>query len=143
MGVYSIHSGSENVGMATVERQGLYYIIECVCQRRRKEPYRIYVRCAEQTTDFGICVPSGSVFAMRTKKSVRQIGEGDLYFFCDAESPQPDASFFPLDADKPFAQLYRLQYATLDNRDGIIGLCFTDQSPAQQGNDQSPAHGNK
>lgn len=143
MDVYPIHFGTETVGTATAERQGLYYRIECSCERKKKEPYRIYVRCGEHTTDLGICIPDGNKFSLHTRKSVRQIGEGDMLFLCDPDQNHPNANFYPIEPDKPFLQLSRLQSATLEYRDGIIGLCFTGRSPAPQGSDPIREPGNK
>ena len=143
MDVYSIYFGREAIGRATVERQGLYYQIECACERLRKEPYRIFISCEDRTTDLGICIPCGSGFALRTKKSVRQIGEGELCFHCDADRRLADTEFYPLDSQKPFTQLSKLPFACLEYRDGTAGLRFTNRSQDLQDSDPSQGSENK
>lgn len=126
LGEYSITLEKNVIGLARVTRQGLYYLIECLCQFPQKEIYRITVSWGSTKADLGICVPNGTGSGLRTRIPIKQAGEGTPVFLAISRKPVTNEAFYPLDTTQPVTYLSDLRAARLDKRGEILGIVLTD-----------------
>lgn len=77
---YDITFESSPVGMAQMEKQGLYYRFVCRCRLPEEGLYRIHVIYGDKREDLGICVPVDGVFGMDKMVSAKRLGEGTPAF---------------------------------------------------------------
>ena len=120
--LYDICFGNEVVGVATVERQGLYYHFSCRCRLGGTAMYRVSVSCNGHHENLGVLVPMGDGFGLDTKLAVKRLGEGELLFLVLPKHPQIRKQFIPIHPEEPFAYISRLQDAFLEVRNGQIGV---------------------
>lgn len=134
---YAVNLGADKVGTAHVEKQGLYYWINCQCQLSGTVPCRIIVS-GESEIDLGICVPRDNGFGLETRIPIKNVGKGDLQFYVRPKHRQKDELFVPITPDEPFSYIKKLKNAYLSSKEGQVGLSFKDQSLIQRDSDQNP-----
>lgn len=127
VGTYEIRRGTDNVGTARVERQGLYYRFSCRCRVNGEGMRRIVVTCGDAREDLGICVPMGGEFGVDKKIPCKRFGEGTPEFLLLPKYPDVQGKFVPVYPDEPFAYMSKLKDAYLQVRDGQPGVFITNQ----------------
>ncbi len=128
--VYDICLGSQRVGQAAVEQQGLYYKIRCCCNLSGEVRFHVRAVGSAGEEDLGLLVPEGRKFCLTDLVAVKKLGEG-LRFCLTPRHPEHEGLFIPLRADEPFAYLTRLKEAVLAERNGQAGVLLqgaTDNS---------------
>lgn len=125
-GTYDIQLGSEVIGKAIVERQGLYYHFSCRCRITGAVIYRVTVSCGGHHENLGILVPMGDSFGLKTKLAVKKLGKGLLQFRALPKHQKAEGKFVPVYPDEPFAYLTRLQNAFLEVRNGRSGVVLPE-----------------
>lgn len=118
---YDICLGSEILGQATVERQGLYFKIVCRCHLSGQTRFRVSVAGSGGEEDLGLLIPQGSGFGLTKSVAVKKLGE-QLRFQIVPAHVKPNGSFIPLCPDEPFRYLERIKSAVLSRKDGQVGL---------------------
>lgn len=126
VGTYDICLGSEPIGEAVVERQGLYYCLRCRCKLTGEVLYRVEVSCDGHREDLGILIPMGDRFGLNTKVPVKRLGQGTLRFQALPKHRKLEGEFVPVYPEEPFAYLTRLQNAYLAVRDGQVGVVILE-----------------
>lgn len=126
IGTYEICRGTEVVGTARVDKQGLYYRFSCRCHISGQGMRRIVVTCGETREDLGICVPVDGVFGLEKKIPCKRLGEGIPEFSLLPKYPGTQGKFVPVYPDEPFAYMTRLKDAYLEVRDGQPGIVITE-----------------
>lgn len=119
---YDIFLGNEKAGQATLERQGLYYKIECRCHLSGTVRFHVAVKGDKEETNLGLLIPGDGGFYLRTSVAVKKLGSGNLRFCLIPVHPKVDGMFVPLRPDEPFAYLARLKEAVLQRSNGEWGL---------------------
>lgn len=127
VGTYDIFLGKEIIGQAKVTRQGLYYHFSCKCELSGDVLYRISVSCNAHHENLGVLIPMDGCFGLKTKLSVRRLGEGLFRFQALPKHQKCEGKFVPVFPDEPFAYLKRLQNAYLEIRNGQAGVVLADQ----------------
>ena len=122
VGVYEIKEGTNTVGKATVEQQGLYYKISCRCQLTGKGMHRLTVFCNEKQEDLGTLVPVDGAFGLEKKIPVKRLGEGTPEFCLLSRNGSEDRKFIPVYPEEPFSYMSRLKDAYLERRNGQLGI---------------------
>lgn len=120
--MYDIMLGTQSIGKAQVEKEGLYYRISCRCRLSGEIPYKVYASCCDKTEDLGLLVPQSGAFVLTTRLPVKRLGEGQLEFRAVPRTPKLAGEFVPISADEPFSYLSRLENAYMQIRDGQIGV---------------------
>ncbi len=123
MQTYPIKAGSEIVGEATVQKEGLYYHIFCRCQRKQRGICRILLRCKEKSADLGICVPDGGFYCTKRSVPIKKIGADKLEFYVISNVERQD-KLIEICAEKPFASIDKLETAQLVQTDGKYYIKF-------------------
>lgn len=118
---YDICLGSEKVGQATVQPQGLYYGIRCFCRLTGAVGFRLLVKGSLGEADLGLLVPMNEGFGVNTRVPIKKVGE-ELRFSLVPKHRKMDDCFVPLCPDEPFSYLTRLENAFLENREGTLGV---------------------
>ena len=126
VGTYEIRRGTEPVGTATVDRQGLYYKFSCRCHISGEGMRRIVVDCGDVREDLGICVPVDGAFGLEKKIPCKRFGEGKPAFFLLPKYPDIYGKFVPIYPDEPFAYMARLKDAYLQVREGQPGIVIRE-----------------
>ena len=127
-GTYEIMLGSEPIGEAVVERQGLYYSFSCRCRLSGAVLYRVDVCCDGHHEDLGILIPMGDRFGLTTKVPAKRLRKGTLRFQALPKHRKLEGQFVPVYPEEPFAYLTRLQDAFLAVRDGQVGVVIRESS---------------
>ena len=135
---YDIYMGNAVVGIATVERQGLYYCFDCRCRLAEDSLCRVVAECGGRRENLGILAPRGSTFCLRTKLAIKRFGEGKFSFRVMSKHPTGQGFFAPVYPDEPFKYISRLKNAFLEVRNGQLGVIIEDPEPSQPDNGRNP-----
>ena len=115
---YSIHFGEEVIGEATVEKQGLFYRIHCLCHISGSVPFRVTVK-GDTDVDLGLCVPMDHDFGLNTSIPISKVGNGKLEFWARPKHTVKKLDCVTVSPDEPFSYLAKLKGAYLVSRDEI------------------------
>ncbi len=121
-GSYGLEFGQEAVGQVRVERQGLYYIIDCKCSQFTDQMYDLIVAWGEHRCRLGLLAPLGSGLALHKKLPVKEAGQGRPVFGLRPRHQAIPEGFIPLHPQEPFAYLRRLENAYLTACNGALGV---------------------
>ena len=119
---YQICLSDNCVGTATVETQGLYYVIRCRCVFNGPPQYRIIVENEATREDLGICVPTNGAFGLEKRIPIKRIGDGELIFSCVPKHNDVNTQFIPVLPEAPFSHIKMLKNACFAVRDGQVGI---------------------
>jgi hypothetical protein len=125
-GEYDIRMGTETVGKALVQRQGLYYQFRCQCKLSGDVMCRVMVSCNGHHENLGILVPMGDGFGLSTRLAVKRLGKGRLEFRVLPKHKKYEGTFVPVYPEEPFSYLTRLQNAFLEIRNGQMGVVLVE-----------------
>lgn len=128
VGTYPIFLGAEVAGQAAVEKWGLYYCFSCRCQLTGEVIYRITVSCGDHSENLGIPAPEGRGFSLKAKIPASRFGKGTPTFHLVPRHPTAGEPFIPLSPETPFPYLKRLERAHLSNKEGQIGIVFSEEA---------------
>lgn len=136
---YPIYFGEDKVGAAIVNKEGLYYRIQCVSYLSTGKPFRVTAE-AEHSIDLGLCVPDGHHFCLEARIPMKKLGEGNLRFYIRTQQEKKPEDWFPISSEKPFPCIAKLKYAYMVSREGERGIAFKeiDRFPIRQDNDRNP-----
>ena len=124
--MYDVILGSESIGKAQVEREGLYYRISCRCRLSGEVPYKVNAACGDKCEDLGLLVPQSGAFVLTARLPAKRLGEGKLEFRAVPRTPKSEGKFVPISADEPFSYLSRLENAYLQFREGQPGVVIKE-----------------
>lgn len=135
---YPIYFAQEQIGMAKVIREGLYYRICCRCSISGSIPFRVKVTGTGEA-DLGLCVPMGESFGMEARIPVKRVGNGELKFQAVPKRSVTE-ELTVISPEEPFGYIARLKDAYLVKRGQATGICFriTERSPDLQDSGQNP-----
>ncbi len=120
---YPLWFENKQIGDITVQKRGLYYHFDCICNMPIDFGHRIRVRCGTTVTDLGICVPENGCFTLRKQLPMKHIGDGVMQFFLENHQ-KSDSAMIPIFANKPFAGMEHIDNAKLVIKDGLYYACF-------------------
>lgn len=123
---YDIFMGETVVGTATVEKQGLYYRLQCRCRLPKDGFCRITVTSDTHHENLGVLLPKGDGFYLNTKIAAKRMGQGKLEFRAISKLPPDKERFYPVYPEEPFAYLAKLKNAFLAQRNGQVGVIIPD-----------------
>lgn len=126
MDLYEITQGNQVIGQACVQRQGLYYQINCRCRLSGEVICRIVVTCGGKQENLGIPVPEKDAYTLHTRISVSRLGEGGMSFRAVPRHNALEGKFVPLSPEEPFQYLSRLKNARLESRNGVVGIVLEE-----------------
>ena len=118
---YDICLGSETVGRATVERQGLYYKINCKCTLSGHTRFRVSVLGSQGEEDLGLLIPTDHFYGLSKSVAIKKLGE-QLRFQIKSVHAKQEGIFVPLCPDEPLRYIERIKAAVLCRKDGQMGL---------------------
>lgn len=121
-GTYPVCLGKEEVGQASVERQGLYYHFRCRCQVQSEIIYKVVVCCDGVHTSLGILVPAGKEYILAKRLPVRQFHFGRPEFWILPKRPQNKEIYVDVYPEEPFQYITKLEKAYLDKRRDRTGI---------------------
>ena len=127
---YPVWQGEKRVGWAQSERQGMYLLIRCVCDRLPEGQWRVRALCKGKTVDLGRCVPEQGRLKLRKRVREKELSPKD----CRFELVQPRTEEWePISEDSPFSGISRLKDASFQERAGVPGILFhSSSSPTGQ-----------
>lgn len=123
---YDIFLGSQRVGKAYVDRQGLYYRFRCRCRLASDVICRLSACRGGEEVHLGIPVPVSGEFVLDTRLPVKRFPEGEFRFLLHPKHQELRGRFVPLSPQEPFAYLAKLKSAHLEKREGQLGLVITE-----------------
>ena len=136
MDTYSIYFGDQTIGEATVDKQGLFYNIHCLCRLCGAVPFRVMVK-GDRETDLGLCIPMGDHFGLKSSIPINKVGNSQLEFWISPKHNHKIRDCVTVSPDEPFRYLSKLTDAYLVSRNEIA-FKETEKSPSLPGNDQNP-----
>lgn len=135
---YDIYMGNKKVGIAMVERLGLYYCFDCRCRLPEGTLCRVVAEDNGRHENLGILVPQGGAFTLSTKLPIKRFADEIFSFRVIPKHPSGQGFFAPVYPDEPFGYISRLKNAFLEIRNGQLGVRITDPDPSPQGSDPNP-----
>lgn len=124
MDQYSVFFNNTDIGIASVTKEGLYYLIDCRCKIVKEGIYRLIASNGENNIDIGVLAPKESCFEIHRKISIKRLGAGKFTFSVVVKGenlPQPGC-FVPFETGKPFTRLQDIDRARFVCMEGIPGL---------------------
>ena len=110
---YDLILAGQKLGQVTVDRQGLYLHIRCVCSLESDIMYHLLCRGQDAEEDLGLLVPQGDRFMLEKRIPGKRLGQGSLSFRLKPRHEPLQGRFVPIRADEPFAYLRFLQESFL------------------------------
>ena len=135
MDTYSIYFGDQAIGEATVNKQGLFYNIQCLCKLSGSVPFRVMVK-GDREVDLGLCVPIGDRFGLKASIPINKVGNSQLHFWIRPKHNHRIRDCATVSPDEPFQYLSKLKDAYLVSRNELA-FKETEKSPNQPDNDQN------
>ena len=129
------------VGDAIIEKQGLYYIVECCCPMRLDRRYILMLICGEIRKDLGVCISYENGFGLKTRVKLNLANEKEICFELISKVKQDRTDFYPIYANQPFELLEFLRYGSFVVINDIWGIRF--RFPNLQDSDQNRKYLNK
>lgn len=114
--------GSDVIGTAKVNREGLYYKFCCKCFLSGEVVFKIVAECDNKKANLGICVPKDGAFGLEKRIPVKQLGEGCIAIRAVPNHGDLTGEFVPLRPEEPFTYLERLQKCHIERRGNVLGV---------------------
>ena len=124
--MYDVMLGTQPIGKAQVQQEGLYYKISCRCRLSGEVVYKVEVSSQTQTESLGVLVPESGAFVLSTRIPVKKLGQGELKFRAVPRHMQTGGQFVPISPEEPFAYLSRLENAYMQVRNGQTGIVLRE-----------------
>jgi hypothetical protein len=123
---YDVFLGTSVAGNATVEKQGLYYLVRGLCVLEPGAMFRLVASCGGRQADLGILVPGDGGFQLSTRIPVKRLGEGQMRFCLLPRHESVKGMFIPLAPEEPFSYISKLRNAYLEQRNGTPGVVIQE-----------------
>ena len=124
MDEYRLLLDGNTVGSVKMMQKGLYYEVCCECDLPTKPMYRLIGQTNLDTVDFGICVPTKGRFGIHTTIACKKLLLPVVFELKSSDAIEA-AVFYPVDPDKPFLHLDKLDYCRFAIRGGVAGITQT------------------
>lgn len=124
--MYDVWHHNTRVGQVQIQKEGLYYCLNCLTQAPGKSMYRLIAHGESFYYDFGLCIPKEDGIGILTRIPIKIFTENAVKFELKDYKETENTTFVPVHAEKEFPYLERLKDAYLAHRDGAIGVCFRD-----------------
>lgn len=121
-GNYGVYLSGKPVGHVQIEKEGLYYRINCHCRHCGITVHRLIAQWEDRQVSLGIPVPDGDAFRLSTRIPAKKLGNGKWHFILMPASMKQESRFIPIYPDEPFAYIDRLKNAFLQRNQGQAGI---------------------
>ena len=122
-----IMCASEVIGQASIERQGMQYLLRCRLDSRAGQLPELELRSQLGTVRCGKCIPGEGAAVLTKRVPIKQ---------WDAENGTISVR---MDAEKhTITRVQNLRFAVFDPKTGTVQVKTDPATPIQQGSDQSP-----
>ena len=109
-GTYPVFLGSQIIGLATLQKQGLYYAVDCRCEITGEILCRVVACGAAGRENLGILAPREKTFGLRTRIAVKRLGE-KFVLRVVPRHPQEKPQALPFVPEDPYVYLRRIKNA--------------------------------
>lgn len=116
-----------SVGMAEVNREGLYYHFRCICCLPKDHRYMILVNCGGMQQSLGVCTPREDGLGLEKRLPVKRVGDGRLEFQAVLKESESQGDFYPVNRGKPFLYISQLPKAYFTIHNGQAGIVIKDR----------------
>lgn len=118
MEIYPVYMGEESIGKVQLQKNGLYYRIECECALPGSRIFRLYAECGDWKYRIGIPVPEGDSYKLRVNIRFEKLQTDDLRFFVATDEDQATQQRIPIFEEKPCQQMAILEVMVFDRYNG-------------------------
>lgn len=125
MGTYQVYQGQETIGTAETETEGLYTKVSCTCRIDGSILYRLVAEHEGQKADFGILIPMGDQFGVRTKIATKKI-PADAVFRIVPKNKVAGQKFIPVYPEEPFSYIEQLKHSVFLRKNGQAGILIDE-----------------
>ena len=123
---YSVKFGNENIGYAFVRSHGLYYHIDCQCEKPDDNVYKLIAIGKSLTVDVGICVPANNRFVFNGKLPQNKFPNDIIHFALKIHKLFGAEMIVQLLPDKEFHYISKLAYGKICRLGDGIGVMFSE-----------------
>ena len=120
-GTYPVSLNGERIGAVVLQRQGLYYRLNCRCNGVHKDMMQLMIQAKNTVKDIGLLIPNGNMLEIRTTIPVKRIGDNTPTFFLHSRQGST-CQFYSVDPQTPFSHLAELDRAVFAIRNDQIGV---------------------
>ena len=120
-GSWNVAYQNRAIGICSMERQGLYWRINCRCNSAVEGICRLILECGGTSIDLGVLVPETGGFVLDKRIPVKQLPEGEPRFYIRS-CLESAAKFVPVRAGEHFCYLSRLEESRFACRNGESGV---------------------
>lgn len=125
------------VGTAAIEKTGLYWKIQCLCNIKSEAFFMVYATGREKSLCLGMLAPEKGKLALRRSIACKQLPLDIIRFHVAPKRPKEKIHFAPIYPEEPFSYLQRLKNSRLEVRQNIKGIALDPDPP---GNGQSQGY---
>lgn len=122
-GTYPVMKGGAQVGQAEIRRQGLYYEIRCQCAADA-QMLELVAAGEGQQKNLGLLFPKGGGLYLEKRMAAKELNLRRAAFYLRPRGQEE--TLFPLESEKAFPYLEKLERAYLVKRDGKCWLAFRE-----------------
>lgn len=109
---YDIYFGSQVVGHAQLEKEGLYYRVLGNCEMQESGMYKLQIQNGNTVVKTVTCIPHNGAYAAETRVPVKQLEKGDIHFLL-TEKNQSHFRQAEVHPDQEFPYMALLEQAIL------------------------------
>ena len=128
-GFYEVMLNNAVAGKVQIDREGLYYKIQCRCVVPGDVVYRLQAIWDQGGENIGVVVPDGDGFVLNRRIPVKYLPD-DAVFQLSASVDERKGKFVPISPEEPFSYIDQLENAFLEIQDGKIGVRLEKDSGA-------------
>ena len=120
---YPIVQAGAQVGTATIDQHGMFWMIRCRCSVRPQQAQRIILKAGMKTHDLGLCIGQPEGCGLNTRVPIRQFATDELVFIMEVASRD---TFLQITADQPFPAIEKLRDSRFIVHEGKVGIVPND-----------------
>lgn len=124
--MFSVYWKDRVCGKAEVKEHGLYCRIYCKCDMPTQQPCKILLQTEGKCIDLGTCIRVGSKYVIDTKIPLKNIDPKTMQFTMCLKAAKAAGGFVPVEDDRPFPFIHKLEKGRMVLQNGQVGVVFTD-----------------
>ena len=113
IGEYSLSIQGKSVGSVSVSKEGLYFLIKCVCTLPDSDRYYLWAHWDDKTEKIGICVPASGDYRLVARYNSKKAGKGNCRFELRTQKSEENCIVIREKVSLPYDYLRNLPHLRL------------------------------
>ena len=119
---YDVYYRDDKIGTLKMEKENLYYRIQCSCNIPGNDIYRLVAIGGKDAKDLGICVPDNQKLVLTKYVPVKEFFPENVRFLLRKHSKEEPEQIIPVHQNQSFLQIRLLHKAKWKCCGDITGI---------------------